>query len=128
VFGVDPTVATDTDTVVREIVRAAATLLPRLAAVVEQCRTEPDPGRELARACGSVSSSYHQLRERLLSLPDTAMTQRLDVLLRHELRILEEATKLAYRPRTSRWPALSKAFGDGLTGPADELLLLAARL
>ena len=112
----------------RLIVRAGATLLPQLAAAVERCRTEPDPGRDLARACGALSSAYNRLIEQLHLLPASPMTERLTLLLTHELRIVEEATLLAFRPHDHRWTALARAFGDGLTASADELLLLAARL
>jgi hypothetical protein len=113
---------------VRSIVRAAATLLPRLCAVVERCRTEDDPGCDLARACGELSSAYHRLLERTLALPTTELTERIDLLLRHELRIVREAGLLAFRPHGPRWRHLAQSFGDGQTESSDELLRLAARL
>ena len=119
---------TAVDAELREVVRRGATLLPRLVALVERCRTEPDPGRDLARACGGVISEYGALRERLWPLPTSPLLERVDVLLRFEQRILDEAVRLAYRPHTDHWPTVAKAFGDGLTDSSDELLLLAARL
>ena len=113
---------------VRVVVRAAATLLPRVWMIVERCRTEPDPGRDLARTCGSLSSCYNDLLERLLLLPSTELTERVDLLLRHELRLIREASLLAFRPHGPRWKGVAAAFGDGQTECSDELLQLAARL
>jgi hypothetical protein len=116
------------DAGLRDIVREAATLLSPVVAVVERCRTEPNPRQDLARACGAVISSFGLLRERLWSMPASPMVTRVDTMLYVEQRIVDEAARLAFRPHTDQWSKAARAFGDGLTGSSDELLLLAARL
>lgn len=116
------------DARLRDIVREAAALLTPMVAVVERCRTEPNPRQDLARACGAVISSYGVLRERLWSIPTSPLVTRVDDILYVEQRIVDEAARLAFRPHTDRWFKVAKAFGDGLTDSADELLVLAARL
>jgi hypothetical protein len=109
------------------VVRRAASLLPAVARAVERCRTDPDPGQDLARACGSLVSRYGALREELSALPATALRDRVDRMLHLQQRIVAVASQLAFRPRSPRWPQLARSFGDGLTDSADELLALAAR-
>lgn len=119
---------TASDAVLRDIVREAATLLSLVVAVVERCRTEPDPRQDLARACGAVITSYGELRERLWAIPQSPLVARVDAMLYFEQRIVDEAARLAFRPHTDHWSKAAKAFGDGLTYTSDELLRLAARL
>jgi hypothetical protein len=76
------------DAELRDIVREAATLLPPVVAVVERCRTEPDPRQDLARACGAVISSYAALRERLRSIPTSPLVTRVDNMLYVEQRMV----------------------------------------
>lgn len=119
---------TAVDGELRDVVRQAAGLLPTLVALVERCRTEPDPRPDLACACGSLISAYGALRERLRALPPSPLADRVDTLIYTEQRIVDEAALLAFRPHTDRWHGVAKAFGDGQTASSDELLLLAARL
>jgi hypothetical protein len=116
------------DARLRDIVREGAALLTPMVAVVERCRTEPNPRQDLARACGALISSYGALRERLWSIPTSPLVTRVDDILYLEQRIVDEAARLAFRPHTHGWFKVAKAFGDGLTDSSDELLLLAARL
>lgn len=119
---------TAADAELRDVVRAAARLLPTLVAVVERCRTEPDPGQNLARACGSLVRDYGVLRTRLEDVPGSPLVAGVDRTLYLQQRIVHEASRLAFRPRTPRWAQLARSFGDGLTDSSDELLRLAARL
>ena len=116
------------DDLVADVVRRAATLLPVVAAVVERCRTEPDPRQDLARACGALVDEYGRLRTELAGLTPSPLVERVDQMLFLEQRIVDEAAHLAFRPRSPHWARLARSFGDGLTGSADELLALAAAL
>lgn len=116
------------DAELRAIVRQAATLLPAVVTSVERCRTDPDPGQDLARQCGRLGSQFAALRERLWSLPRSELVERVDTMLRLEQRVVHEASRLAFRPHTDRWFRVAASFGDGLTDSADELLHLAAQL
>jgi hypothetical protein len=113
--------------VVGDVVRQAATLLPRVVAVVERCRTESDPRQDLARACGTLIDEYGRLRDRLADLTTTSLIERIDAMLYLEQRVVDEAAHLAFQPRSDRWARVARSFGDGLTSSADELLALAAR-
>ena len=119
---------TAVDVELRTIVQQAASLLPATVAVVERCRTDPDPGQDLARRCGQLGSAFARLRDQLSFLPRSELVDRVDTMLRFEQRIVHEASRLAFRPHTERWLRVAAAFGDGLTDSADELLHLAARL
>jgi hypothetical protein len=110
------------------VVRQAAMLLPRLTELVHRCRTEPDPGAELARSCGALASAWTRLSEQVQQAGPSAATLHLEQLLRVQQRITVEASQLAFREHTPRWERVAAAFGDGLTDAADELLLLAAEL
>lgn len=112
----------------REVVRQAAMLLPRLTELVRRCRTEADPGVDLARSCGALVSAWGGLRLRVQRVRQSAATAHLDELLRVQQRIVAEASQLAFREHTARWSLVAAAFGDGLTESADELLGLAAAL
>jgi hypothetical protein len=116
---------TSTD-VIRDVVRSGATLLPQVVAVVELCRTDPNPRQDLARACGTLIGEYGQLRERLAELTCTPLIKRIDCILYLQQRVVDEAAHLAFRPRSDRWARAAQSFGDGLTSSADELLALAA--
>ncbi len=112
--------------VIRDVARSGATLLPQVVAVVERCRTDPDPRQDLARACGTLISEYGQLRARLAELTLTPLIERIDCILHLQQRVVDEAAHLAFRPRPDRWAQVAQSFGDGLTNSADELLALAA--
>jgi hypothetical protein len=119
---------TAVDVELRAIVRQAASLLPALVAVVECCRTDPDPGQELARQCGELNSAFARLIDQLFLLPRSALVDRVETMLRMEQRIVHEASRLAFRPHTERWLRVAASFGDGLTDSSDELLHLAAQM
>lgn len=119
---------TAADVELRAIVREAASLLPAMVAAIEHCRTDPDPGQQLARRCGELVSAFTGLRDRLYDLPPSELVDRVDAMLRFEQRIAHEASRLAFRPHTDRWLRVAASFGDGLTDSADELLQLAAQL
>ena len=119
---------TATEVELRDIVRQAASLLPEMVAVVECCRTDPDPGQALARRCGELNSAFAGLCDRLFLLPSSNLVDRVDTMVRMEQRIVHEASRLAFRPHTERWFRVAASFGDGLTDSSDELLQLAAQL
>jgi hypothetical protein len=111
-----------------DVILSGAALLGQVEFLVYRCRTEPDPGGELARACGEVMSRYCELRQRLSSMPRSALATKVERLLSYELHIVEQASLLAFRPRDRHWSDLSTAFGDGTGAPADELRRLATEL
>lgn len=110
------------------LVRAAATLVPKLAHCVERCTSEADPGQELARACGAVASQYLVLQRELDRLPRSGLTDEVDRLLSYQQLVLAQAANLAFRPHSAGWYRLAARFGDGWGEPADRLIQLAARL
>jgi hypothetical protein len=111
-----------------DVICAGAALLPRVDYVVWRCRTDADPGGELARACGELVSKYCALRDRLSAMPRSALSSRVEQLLSYQQQIVRQASLLAFRPRDSHWPALATAFGDGAGAPTRELQRLAADL
>jgi hypothetical protein len=110
------------------VVRAAAGLLTRYAAVIERCRTEYDPGPAPAREAGALVREFERLRATLEDRLEEPLAARVDQILRLHARVLREASQLAYRPRGPHWPRLVRCFGDGLTDASDDLLRLAAEL
>jgi hypothetical protein len=111
-----------------EIVRAAASLLPRTRRAIARCRTDPDPGGELARECGDVVREYVALWERLQVLPRDELSHRVARLLRCQMELIAQASHLAFRIHDETWPRMAAHFGDGQGAAADELLYLAADL
>ncbi len=111
-----------------DVILRGAALVDEVELLVFRCRTEPDPGGDLARSCGRVMSRYCDLRQRLSEMPRSALAAQVERLLHYELRIVEQASLLAFRPRDRRWGDLATAFGDGVGAPADELRRLAAEL
>jgi hypothetical protein len=116
------------DVLLPSVVRRAASLLPALVDAVERCRTDPDPGQALARACGALISAMGRLRDDLWLVPRSPRVEYVDRLLYSQQRIVEEASLLAFRPRSPNWSRVANSFGDGLTDASDELLDLAATL
>ena len=95
--------------------------------VVRRCSTDPHPGRDLAKSCGSLVAGYLALRGRLAALPRSELTRRVEQLLTYALELTGQASMLAFRPHDDHWDALAAGFGDGRLGaPADELRSLAA--
>ena len=45
------------DTELRLVVLEGAALVPKVEELVQRCTTDPDPGHDLARACGEVVSA-----------------------------------------------------------------------
>lgn len=115
------TITTD----IAEIITQGAAMLDDVATVVHECRTQPDPSSDLAKACGSLQSRYLALRRRLATLPGAAFNRHLDELLNYQLEITAQASMLAFRPHDSHWAALAAGFGDGLGTPTDQLRQLA---
>jgi hypothetical protein len=122
------TMTTSADPELSEIVRAAASLVPKVAHLIERCTTEADPGCELARACGEVSSVHWALQDRLATLSRTPLVEQVDRLLAYQLQLLAQASALAFRPRSAGWYRVAARFGDGWGEPADQLIRLAADL
>lgn len=120
--------ALDPDAELAEIIRAGATLLPRMWRVIERCRTEPAPRGDLAAECGDLVRAYTQLSERARQLPATEHTRRVDRLLDCQLHTAAYASALAFRVHDAAWPTLAARFGDGRGPVADELLDLAAEV
>ena len=111
------------------IIRHGAGMLDDVEDAVSRCRTDPRPGRELAKSCGTLVSGYLALRGRLAVLPRSAMTRRVDQLLTYAMELTSQASKLAFRPHDNHWDALAASFCDGRLGaPAAELRLLAAEV
>ena len=107
--------------------RHGAGMLDDVEDVVLRGRTDPHPGRELAKSCGTLVSGYIALRGRLAVVPRSELTRRVDQLLTYALELTRQASMLAFRPHDSHWDALAAGFGDGRLGaPADELRRLAA--
>lgn len=111
-----------------EIVRAAASLLPRTRRAIARCRTEAEPGGDLARECGGVVREYVALWERLERVPPDELSHRVGRLLACQMELTSQAAHLAFRVRDEAWPMLAARFGDGQGSVADELLYLAADL
>ncbi len=109
-----------------DIIRYGAGMLDDVEDAVRRCRTEPDPGADLAKTCGTLVSGYLTLRRRLGALPATPLSLRVDQLLKYALLLTDQASLLAFRPRDEHWQRLADEFGDGLGAPADELRALAA--
>jgi hypothetical protein len=110
-----------------DVVRAAAMLVPKVARLIDRCTSESDPGRELARACGEISSIHVALQLRLEVLPRTSLVLSIERLLNYQLQILRQASALAFRPRDHTWYRLAAGY-DSWGDPADEIIRLAARL
>jgi hypothetical protein len=111
-----------------EIILAAAALVPAVARLIDRCRTEPDPGCELARACGEAASRLCGLQQRLAVQSRDGLVDEVDALLTYQARLVTEASALAFRPRGPAWNRLAQRFGDGWGPPADALIELAARV
>jgi len=108
------------------IIRHGAGMLDDVEDVVRRCRTDPHPGRELAKSCGTLVSGYLALRGRLGVLPRSELTLRVEQLLTYAMELTGQASMLAFRPHDSHWDQLAAGFGDGRLGaPADELRRLA---
>ncbi|MGX7677637.1 hypothetical protein ACSMXN_01930 [Jatrophihabitans sp. DSM 45814] len=122
------TTVTLADSELRPVVRAAATLVPKVAHLVERCTTEADPGSELAMMCGKLASAHVALQTQLARLPRTPLVEQVDCLINNQLKLVTQASALAFRPRSSGWYRLAAQFGEGWGDPADELIRLAARL
>jgi hypothetical protein len=109
------------------VVCEAAGLLPSYAAAVDRCRHEYDPGQALAREVGALTDRFERLRLVVAELvADDPLATRVEQILCMHVRLLCEASALAFRPRGPRWSRLVASFGDGLTGASDDLLRLAA--
>jgi len=109
------------------VIRHGAGMLDDVEDVVRRCISDPRPGRELAKSCGTLVSGYLALRVRLAVLPRSALTGRVDQLLTYAMELTRQASMLAFRPHDGQWDALAAGFGDGRLGsPADELRRLAA--
>jgi hypothetical protein len=116
------------DTELRLVVLEGASLVPRVRELVQRCTTDPDPGQDLARACGQVVSDYLDLRKRLWAMPQNAQIRRVELLLDYQQQILEQAALLAFRPRLGsggRWAALAARFGHETDVPGEQLIQLA---
>ena len=116
------------DTELRLIVLEGASLVPNVHELVQRCTTDPDPGQDLARACGQVVSDYLDLRKRLWAMPQNAQIRQIERLLDYQQQILEQGALLAFRPRlgsSGRWAALAARFGQVSDAPGDELIRLA---
>lgn len=111
-----------------DIVLAAAGLVPTVAHLIERCTTEPDPGSELARACGDVASRLCRLQRRLSEQRHDTLVDRVDALLSYQARLVTEASALAFRPRGPAWYRIAQRFGDGWGPPTEALIELAARI
>ncbi len=107
------------------IIRYGAGMLDDVEEAVRRCRTDRDPGADLAKTCGTLVSGYLALRTWLSALPRTAMTVRVDQLLNYALTVTDQASLLAFRARDEHWQQLADQFGDGLGAPAAELRSLA---
>ena len=116
------------DTELRLVVLEGASMVPQVHELVQRCTTHPDPGQELARACGEVVSAYLDLRKRVWVMPQNPLTRHVEQLLDYQQQILEQAALLAFRPRlgsSGRWAALAARFGRVSDAPGDELIQLA---
>jgi hypothetical protein len=109
-----------------DIIRYGAGMLDDVEDAVRRCRSEAEPGADLARTCGTLVSGYLTLRERLGALPATPLSLRVDQLLNYALLVTDQASLLAFRARDEQWQRLADEFGDGLGAPAEELRALAA--
>jgi hypothetical protein len=109
------------------IIRHGAGMLDDVEDVLQRCRTDPHPSRDLAKSCGTLVTGYLALRNRLAALPRSALTSRVDQLLTYAMELTRQASMLAFRPRDSHWDALAARLGGTRLGaPADELRHLAA--
>ena len=108
------------------IIRHGAGMLDDVEDAVRRCRTDPHPGRDLAKSCGTLVAGYVALRGRLTVLPRSELTRRVEQLLTYALELTGQASMLAFRPHDGHWDRLAAGFGDGRLGAsADELRLLA---
>jgi hypothetical protein len=110
-----------------EVITHAAALLPWVKDMVDQCTTLPDPTGDLARTVGAVASEYLALRKKLWAMPADALVTEVDGLLHCQQQLLEQASMLAFRPRTPGWVHLAGRFGDCQTGASRRLIELAAQ-
>lgn len=111
-----------------EVIAAGSALIPDVELVVARCRTEPDPGRDLAVECGRIASAYFALRKRLWPMPKSELRDTIEGLLNYQQQLVEQASMLAYRPHDSHWDRLASRFGAGGGAPADELARLADQI
>jgi hypothetical protein len=111
-----------------EVIRAAATLVPTVVHLIDRCKTEPDPGSELARACGETVSKLCALQARLSDQTSNALVRQVDLLLGCQVRLLAEASALAFRPRGPAWDRVAARFGDSWGAASDAFIDLAAQM
>jgi hypothetical protein len=110
-----------------EVITHGAALLPWVQDMVAQCTTLPDPTGDLARTVGAVASEYLALRKRLWAMPEDPLVNEVDRLLAFHQQLLEQASMLAFRPRSASWEHRAGRFGSCHTQTSDRLLELAAR-
>ena len=111
------------------IIRHGAGMLDDVEDVIRRCRTDPHPGRELAKSCGTLVVGVSRIAGRLALLPRSELTRRVEQLLTYALELTGQASMLAFRPHDGHWNQLAAGFGDGRLGaPAGELRRLAAAM
>jgi hypothetical protein len=94
------------------IIRRGAELLPRVRELIEQSKSAAEANGALAVDIGSVASQFLAMRKQLWQRTGDPLVAEVEQLLNFHQQILEQASILAFRPRTEHWAELAERFGD----------------
>lgn len=104
----------DIDPELRQIIKRGAELIPRVRDLVAACTAAEEATGALAKDVGSVASEFLAMRKKLWERTGDPLASEVEGLLNFHQQILEQASILAFRPRTGgHWADLAHRFGDG---------------
>ncbi|HEU5266577.1 MAG TPA: hypothetical protein VFU35_07745 [Jatrophihabitans sp.] len=104
------------------IIRRGAELVPRVRELIEESKRPAEASGALAVDIGSVASQFLAMRKQLWQRTRDPLAAEVEQLLNFHQQILEQASILAFRPRTEHWAELAERFGD-LDGELSRRLL-----
>lgn len=75
---------------------------------------------------GALASEYLAMRKALWDRQGNPSASEVEALLNYHQQILEQASILAYRPRTAQWSEVAERFGSGDSDSSKRLVQLAS--